>query len=114
MRTKALVRTDHHTGYISTQYLLLCTLSSCLAIRDCCFILNDILEGDNSPAGQATFYRASLGWDACAGWGTPLVMPLIQALVRSVPLFPIPKATKHRKARGQAIAHSLNGLGSAS
>jgi kumamolisin len=41
--------------------------------------LNDVLSGNNSLAGQLS-YVARQGWDACTGWGTPRVMPFLQAL----------------------------------
>jgi kumamolisin len=41
--------------------------------------LHDILNG-GSALGQRVSYIAKPKWDACTGWGTPRVMPFIQAL----------------------------------
>jgi hypothetical protein len=42
--------------------------------------LNDVLTGNNSLGSQLT-YVAKQDWDACTGWGTPRVLPFLQALV---------------------------------
>jgi len=45
---------------------------------------NDIAKGNNSTSGGFPAYRASPGWDACTGWGSPKVGPFIEALTRAM------------------------------
>lgn len=47
---------------------------------------NDIVEGNNSTSGGFPAYRASPGWDACTGWGSPKVAPFVDALTRAMQL----------------------------
>ncbi|QBD79198.1 protease [Ktedonosporobacter rubrisoli] len=44
-------------------------------------VFHDITKGNNSQAGIAG-YNATPGWDACTGWGTPRVQPLLQDVIR--------------------------------
>ena len=48
---------------------------------------NDIVIGNNSISitGGKPFYRASCGWDACTGWGSPNAMEFIETLAKSDP-----------------------------
>lgn len=52
--------------------------------------LSDILYGNNGSNGNAPLYSASPGWDACTGWGTPMVSPFIDALLANATP-PLPK-----------------------
>jgi kumamolisin len=41
---------------------------------------NDIQSGNNSTTGGFPFYRATKGWDACTGWGSPNFTALLRAI----------------------------------
>ncbi|MEP5732069.1 MAG: S53 family peptidase [Sulfitobacter sp.] len=44
-------------------------------------IFADICEGNNAVAPNGKGYEAAQGYDACTGWGIPLIAPLLKALV---------------------------------
>jgi kumamolisin len=46
-------------------------------------VCRDITSGDNNPGGNASFYTAGPGWDACTGWGSVQGTELLTALINA-------------------------------